>query len=35
VSCRLFLAYPWGSPLPGEMIQSASSAVRIYGYVLG
>ena len=35
VACRLFLTYPWGSPLPGEMIQSAASAVRIYGYVLG
>lgn len=35
VACRLYLTYPWGSPLPGEMIQSAASAVRIYGYILG
>lgn len=35
VSCRLFLTYAFGSPQPGEMIQAAYSAVRIYGYVLG
>ena len=35
VACRLYVAYPFGSPLPGEVIQSANSAVRIYGYVLG
>lgn len=35
VACRLFLSYPWGSPAPGEMIQSGNSAVRIYGYILG
>lgn len=35
VSCRLFLSYAFGTPQPGEMIQAAYSAVRIYGYVLG
>jgi len=35
VACRLFLTYPFGSPQPGEVIQRAYSAVRIYGYVLG
>lgn len=35
VACRLYLTYPFGAPLPGEMLQNGYSAVRIYGYVLG
>lgn len=35
VSARLFVAYAYGTQQPGEMIQRAYSAVRIYGYVLG
>ena len=35
VSCRLFVSYGFGTRQPGEMIQAANSAVRIYGYVLG
>lgn len=35
VGARLILQYAYGSPAPGELIHSSSSAVRIYGYVLG
>lgn len=35
VSCRLSLQYYYGAPIAGEMIWHMSSAVRIYGYVLG
>lgn len=35
ISARLYVAYPIGTYAPGDMINSASSAVRIYGYTLG
>lgn len=35
VGARLYIAYPVGAYVPGDRINSASAAVRIYGYVLG
>lgn len=35
VGAKLMLRYLAGYPAPGEMIFSAASAVRIYGYVIG
>lgn len=35
VGARLYIAYPIGAPVPGEIIYGANTAVRIYGYVLG
>lgn len=35
VGARLYFAYAIGAYAPGEIVYSASTAVRIYGYVLG
>lgn len=35
VGARMYLSYPVGTTVPGDAINSANTAVRIYGYVLG
>jgi hypothetical protein len=35
VGARLYFAYAIGTYAPGEIVYSANTAVRIYGYVLG
>lgn len=35
IAAKFFMSYMVGSTQPGDVLYSASSAVRIYGYVLG